>query len=95
MDWFAVIFEDMYHGLGGLAEWTKNSLGFIPNLRMINGIAKTLLGGGGITSEDVTPRVMWDNVGHEVCPTSHRSGPAPTQYRPVEAYEAACANFGT
>ena len=43
---------------------------------MINGIGKTALGNGGITPDDVTERITYDNVDHEVCPTVSKAGPA-------------------
>ena len=75
-EWASFILEEMFHGPGGIARWmTEHQLRFVPNLRLINGIAKTSLGGIGITPDDVSERVSRDTVGSMKCPVALKAGP--------------------
>ncbi len=57
-EWTSALLGDIYNGPGGLTEFmTGHHLCFVPNLRLINGVAMTWFGGiGGITPDDVTAR---------------------------------------
>ena len=96
MEWFVAVLVEMYLGPGGLPAWlAAKGLRFVPSLRLINGIAKTALGGSGITPDDVTPRVTYDDVGNLRYPTSLKTGPVREHYKTVAEYSIACADFGT
>ena len=74
---------------------TEHQLRFVPNIRLINGIAKTSLGGLGITPDDVSERVTRDSVGGMRCPVALKVGPQRHLYTSDIAYQVACVDFGT